>query len=75
MCLSLALSSLTTDVIHLIVSQSMFYVLGGSFAYSPCILLMADWFDRRKGLVFGVMSACTGLGGVVLPIEIGRAHV
>lgn len=47
---------------------NLFYALGGSVAYLPCILLMEDWFEKRKGLAFGVMWAGTGLGGVVLPI-------
>ncbi|KAJ5537804.1 hypothetical protein N7494_007283 [Penicillium frequentans] len=68
MCLALGLSSLATNVTHLIITQGIFYAIGGSIAYSPCILLMEDWFDKRKGLAFGVMWAGTGLGGVVLPI-------
>ncbi|KAL4886502.1 MFS general substrate transporter [Aspergillus karnatakaensis] len=68
MCLALALSSLSTNTTHLIITQGIFYALGGSFAYSPCILLMEDWFDKRKGLAFGVMWAGTGLGGVILPL-------
>ncbi|KAL4919608.1 MFS general substrate transporter [Aspergillus aurantiobrunneus] len=68
MCLALALSSLSTNTTHLIVTQGVVYALGGSVAYSPCILLMEHWFDKRKGLAFGVMWAGTGLGGVVLPI-------
>ncbi|PGH00982.1 hypothetical protein AJ79_08046 [Helicocarpus griseus UAMH5409] len=40
--------------------------------YSPCILLMEDWFDRRRGLAFGVMWAGTGLGGVILPLVMER---
>ncbi|PWY73003.1 MFS general substrate transporter [Aspergillus heteromorphus CBS 117.55] len=68
MCLALGLSSLSTNVTHLIVTQGVCYAVGGSIAYSPCILLMEDWFDKRKGLAFGVMWAGTGLGGVVLPI-------
>lgn len=68
MCLALGLSSLSTNVTHLIITQGIFYALGGSIAYSPCILLMEDWFDKRKGFAFGVMWAGTGLGGVVLPI-------
>ncbi|OJJ50001.1 hypothetical protein ASPZODRAFT_59389 [Penicilliopsis zonata CBS 506.65] len=68
MCFALGLSSLSTTVPQLIITQGIFYALGGSIAYSPCILLMEDWFDKRKGLAFGVMWAGTGLGGVVLPI-------
>ena len=68
MCAALGLSSLSANVNHLIVTQGIFYALGGSIAYSPCILLMEEWFDKRKGLAFGVMWAGTGIGGVVLPI-------
>ncbi|KAJ6007603.1 hypothetical protein N7540_011579 [Penicillium herquei] len=72
MCLALGLSSLSTNVTHLIVTQGIFYAIGGSIAYSPCILLMEDWFNKRKGLAFGVMWAGTGLGGVILPIVMER---
>ncbi|CAI7654923.1 unnamed protein product [Penicillium glandicola] len=68
MCAALGLSSLATNTNHLILTQGIFYALGGSIAYAPCILLMEEWFDRRKGLAFGVMWAGTGIGGVVLPI-------
>jgi Arabinose efflux permease len=68
MCAALGLSSLATNTNHLVVTQGIFYALGGSIAYAPCILLMEEWFDRRKGLAFGVMWAGTGIGGVVLPI-------
>ncbi|KAJ5817863.1 Major facilitator superfamily domain general substrate transporter [Penicillium robsamsonii] len=70
MCAALGLSSLATNTNHLIISQGIFYAIGGSIAYAPCILLMEEWFDRRKGLAFGVMWAGTGLGGAVLPIVI-----
>ncbi|PYI08542.1 MFS general substrate transporter [Aspergillus sclerotiicarbonarius CBS 121057] len=72
MCLSLGLSSLSTTVPHLILTQGIFYAIGGSIAYSPCILLMEDWFDQRKGLAFGVMWAGTGLGGAILPLVMQR---
>ncbi|KAJ5737575.1 uncharacterized protein N7483_002700 [Penicillium malachiteum] len=72
MCLALGLSSFSTNVTHLIITQGIFYAIGGSIAYSPCILLMEDWFNKRKGLAFGVMWAGTGLGGVILPIVMER---
>lgn len=55
MCLALGLSSLSQNVTHLIVTQGVFYALGGSFAYSPAIQFMDEWFVKRKGLAFGVM--------------------
>lgn len=58
MCLALALSSFSTTTTHLIVSQGIFYAIGGSLAYSPCIIYMNEWFVKRKGLAFGIMWVC-----------------
>lgn len=68
MCLSLALSSFSTTVTHLIATQGVLYALGGSVAYAPCIIYTDQWFVRRKGLAYGVMWSGTGLAGVVLPL-------
>jgi MFS family permease len=68
MCISLAMSSLSTTVTHLIVAQGVFYAVGGSIAYSPSLLYMDEWFVKRKGLAYGIMWSGTGLAGVVLPL-------
>ncbi|KAL8662126.1 MAG: hypothetical protein Q9202_005018 [Teloschistes flavicans] len=68
MCFSLGLSSLSQNTTHLIITQGVFYAIGGSFAYSPCILFIDEWFNKRKGLAYGIMWAGTGLAGVVLPL-------
>ncbi|KAI4700865.1 hypothetical protein J4E81_003829 [Alternaria sp. BMP 2799] len=68
MCLSLGLSSLCTTVPQLIVTQGIFYGVGGAIVYCPCIILLDEWFVRRKGLAFGIMWAGTALGGVVIPL-------
>jgi len=68
MCLALGLSSLSTSVPHLIATQGVFYAVGGSIAYCPCILYLDQWFVRRKGLAYGIMWSGTGLAGVILPL-------
>jgi MFS family permease len=68
MCLSLGLSSLCSTVPQLIVTQGIFYGIGGAIAYSPVVTFLDEWFLRRKGLAFGIMWAGTGLGGVVVPL-------
>ncbi|RYP00854.1 hypothetical protein DL764_006377 [Monosporascus ibericus] len=68
MCFSLAMSSFSQDVSHLIVTQGVFYAIGGSIAYCPCILYMDEWFVKRKGFAYGIMWSGTGLAGVVLPL-------
>ncbi|KAF2262877.1 MFS general substrate transporter [Lojkania enalia] len=62
------LPSLAHNVTHLIVTQGVFYAIGGGLVYSPVIQFMDEWFVRRKGLAFGVMWAGTGIGGVLIPL-------
>ncbi|KAH6636225.1 major facilitator superfamily domain-containing protein [Chaetomium tenue] len=68
MCLALALSSFSTTVTHLIITQGVFYAIGGSIAYASCIVYLEQWFVARRGLAFGIMWSATGLSGVVLPL-------
>ena len=68
MCLALALSSFSTNVTHLIITQGIFYAIGGSIAYASCIIYLEEWFVARRGLAFGIMWSATGLAGVVLPL-------
>lgn len=55
MCLGLGLSSLSKTTTHLIITQGVFYAIGGSLVYSPTILFMNEWFIQKKGLAFGIM--------------------
>lgn len=68
MCISLAVSSFSNTVGHLIVSQGVFYAIGGSISYCPCLLYMDEWFAKRKGLAYGIMWSGTGLAGFALPL-------
>lgn len=58
MCLALGLSSFSTTTTHLIATQGILYAIGGSLAYSPCIIYMDEWFVKKKGLAFGIMWVC-----------------
>ncbi|OLN81569.1 Monocarboxylate transporter 8 [Colletotrichum chlorophyti] len=68
MCFSLAMSSFSSTVTHLIVTQGVFYAIGGAITYCPCILYLDEWFVRRKGMAYGIMWSGTGLAGVLLPL-------
>lgn len=48
MCLGLGLSSLSETTTHLIITQGVFYAIGGSLVYSPTILFMNEWFILSK---------------------------
>ncbi|KAI0479608.1 major facilitator superfamily domain-containing protein [Xylaria cf. heliscus] len=68
MSVALALSSFSTSTTHLILTQGVFYGLGGGITYCPCIMYLNEWFVKRKGLAYGIMWSGTGLAGVILPL-------
>ncbi|QPG96438.1 hypothetical protein C2857_004197 [Epichloe festucae Fl1] len=67
MCLSLVAASFATTVPHLIATQGILFAIGSSLSYCPCIAYLNEWFDKRKGMAYGIMWAGTGLSGSVLP--------
>lgn len=64
---SLVAASFATTVPHLIGTQGVLFSIGSSLSYCPCIAFLNDWFDKRKGMAYGIMWAGTGLSGSVLP--------
>ncbi|KAE8350544.1 major facilitator superfamily domain-containing protein [Aspergillus coremiiformis] len=66
--LSLALSSFSTTVTHLILSQGIAYGTAACFAYAPSILFMPDWFVKKKSLAFGIVWSGSGLTGIIFPL-------
>ncbi|OAA52150.1 Major facilitator superfamily domain, general substrate transporter [Cordyceps fumosorosea ARSEF 2679] len=64
---ALVAASFATTVSHLIGTQGILFAIGASLSYCPCIAFLNDWFDRRKGMAYGIMWAGTGLSGSVLP--------
>ncbi|KAJ5103041.1 hypothetical protein N7532_003570 [Penicillium argentinense] len=68
MCFSLAMGSFSTNITHLVLSQGIGFGVGGCIAYSPSILFMPEWFDKKRGLAFGIVWAGSGLSGILFPI-------
>jgi MFS family permease len=61
------LTSFCTSVSQLIGAQGFLFGLGGSLAFPPCFLFIDQWFDKRKGLAFGIWCSAAGAGGAGIP--------
>ncbi|KAL6714465.1 hypothetical protein ACLMJK_007889 [Lecanora helva] len=66
--LALIVSSFSTHVWHLILTQGILYAIGGSMFHTPTIVFLDEWFITRKGFAFGVMWAGTGVSGICIPL-------
>jgi len=63
-------SSFCTSVTQLIGTQGILLGISGSFAFCPLLVFADQWFEKRKGLAFGIIGSGSGLGGLFLPMII-----
>ncbi|KAI8142503.1 major facilitator superfamily domain-containing protein, partial [Fennellomyces sp. T-0311] len=65
--LGLELAAFSSEVWHLYIAQGIIFGTGASLLYITALSAPAQWFNRRRGLSQGLVSAGTGIGGLVLP--------
>ncbi|KAJ3080217.1 hypothetical protein HDU99_008969, partial [Rhizoclosmatium hyalinum] len=72
MALGLLLSSFTTSLPLLILTQGIVFGIGASFVYLPAVSLPSQWFLKRRGLATGIAVSGSGFGGLVFSLLTGR---
>ena len=61
-------ASFAEDVAHLMITQGVLYGIGGAVMYAPFVICLGEWFEKRKGLAFGLLWAGTGISGACVPL-------
>ncbi|KAH8682070.1 major facilitator superfamily domain-containing protein [Xylariales sp. PMI_506] len=63
--LSCVLASFGTALWHFELAQGFLLGIGICFSYIPAMTVAPTWFGRHRGLAMGVVSAGSGIGGLV----------
>ncbi|KAF4428238.1 monocarboxylate transporter 2 [Fusarium acutatum] len=71
----LMMTSLSKKYYQIILSQSICSALGCSFLFYAPIAAAGTWFKRHRAIAFGIITAGSSLGGVVLPIMVNKLVV
>ena len=67
-CISFLLSSFSTEVWHLVVTQGVMAALGCALVYSPTTLSLGEWFHtKNRAVAYGVVLSCKNIVGTVCP--------
>lgn len=65
---SLLVASLApTNPTVLLIFQGILYGLNAGLSFTPILLWLPEWFDRRRGTASGIIYAGSGIGGVIFP--------
>ncbi|RAH81614.1 MFS general substrate transporter [Aspergillus japonicus CBS 114.51] len=59
------LASFGTASWHFQLSQGLLLGIGSCLSYMPSMIVPPTWFSERRGLALGIISAGTGIGGLV----------
>lgn len=68
----LMMASISTKYYQFLLSQGVCSAIGVAAVFLSSIACVSGWFDRRRGLAFGLLATGSSLGGVVLPIMVTR---
>lgn len=68
----LMMASISTEYYQFILSQGVCSAIGVAAVFLASIGCVSGWFDRQRGLAFGLLATGSSLGGVVLPILLTR---
>ncbi|KAF4460079.1 Major facilitator superfamily domain general substrate transporter [Fusarium albosuccineum] len=68
----LMMTSLSTKYYQILLAQGICTSIGMSAIYVPATALIAGWFDKKRGLAYGIATSGSSLGGVIFPIMISR---
>ncbi|KAJ0117921.1 hypothetical protein J7T55_014371 [Diaporthe amygdali] len=68
-CASFLLSSLSSDVWHLVATQGVLAPLGCALVFSPATLSLGEWFGAggNRALAYGVTLSCKNIVGSACP--------
>lgn len=66
------MASLSTSYYQLLLSQGVCSALGICAIFQPCMSCIPSWFQRRRGIAYGIVASGTSLGGVIFPIMVSR---
>jgi MFS family permease len=69
--LSLVLSSLSTNIWHLILTQGVLQAFGSTLLYSSTTIYIDEWFVLRKGFAYGVILSVKSAVGAGTPLLFG----
>ncbi|KAG7886776.1 hypothetical protein KL938_000429 [Ogataea parapolymorpha] len=62
------LASFSTQLWQLYLTQGVMVGFGFAFIFNPSIVILPDWFDKKRAISFGIIASSSGIGGVIFSL-------
>lgn len=66
------MASISTNYYQIMLSQGVCSALGLTAIIQPAMTSIPGWFERKRGLAYGIASTGSSIGGVIYPIMISH---
>ncbi|KAL3263849.1 hypothetical protein ABHI18_001392 [Aspergillus niger] len=66
------MASISTKYYQILLAQGICSPIGLCAIAQPVLSVMPNWFNKRCGLAYGIISTSAGIAGIILPIMINR---
>lgn len=66
------MTSLGKEYYQILLAQGVCSAIGVAAIFQPAVTSLAGWFDKSRGMAFGIAFTGSSLGGVILPIMVTR---
>lgn len=68
----LMMASISSEYYQFLLSQGVCSAIGVSAIFQPALSCIPGWFNKRRGIAYGIVSTGSSLGGVIFPIMVSR---
>ncbi|KAI3579677.1 major facilitator superfamily transporter [Fusarium oxysporum f. sp. albedinis] len=68
----LMMASISHKYYQIMLSQGVCSAIGVAAIFQPGYNCINGWFNRKRGLAFGIVSTGSSLGGIIFPIMLNR---
>ncbi|KAH8649808.1 major facilitator superfamily domain-containing protein [Xylariales sp. PMI_506] len=68
----LMMASLSTEYYQFLLSQGVCSAIGVSAIFQPALNTIVSWFNKKRGLAYGLLATGSSLGGIVFPVMLIR---
>ncbi|KAE8548927.1 hypothetical protein EYB25_009310 [Talaromyces marneffei] len=71
----LMMTSISTQYYQVLLSQGVVSAIGVATVFQPSLNVIPGWFDKKRGIAYGIAASGSSIGGIIFPIMVQKLIV